>query len=753
MIPLKLELRNFLCYRELAQLDFSGMHVAVLVGDNGAGKSSLLDAITWAVWGKARAKRDDELVHQGQTEMRVAFTFQLHQETYRVTRQKKIGKGSGSLFDLQALIDGKWSSLSEATIPKTQARLERILRLNYDTFVNSAYLVQGQADEFTGKKPAERKQVLADILGLEAWAVYEERAKGAVRGLEQQLAVIDAGLVEIEAELARREDYERELTEATAHVLALTEQVRAAEAEWAALEAARQNLVGLQRQNDDVVRQVRDAERETQTLDGDLREARARADTAQLTADIDVVERALHDIATAEARRDTLNIERQAAAEQVAAIKAQNDAIQAEGESLKKRRAQIESDAALQARRLREAAQAEVSRLHGRVATLETATEPVCPLCGQALTADHRRSLLAELGAEAEGRLSDAEQAAAQVLQASDAACADLDNELGERRERFRVNQAQLKALGEQVGRYDRDLHDLAGQVRDKDSYSARQGELRAALAAAGAAQERIAALLERRERWSAARLAAEERARAIEAEIADLRERLKDLPDRQRQLDALRRDDAMTRARLGAAEQRLRTLETLEAQREGRRAERDAVAGRKGISEELREAFGKRGAPALIIETAVPEIEAEANRLLNRMTDGRMHVRFNMQRETLAGDVRETLDIQIADDLGTRAYELYSGGEAFRVNFAIRIALSQLLARRAGTQLHTLIIDEGFGVLDAIGRERLVQAINAVQDDFDRILVVTHIEELKDAFPARIEVTKTPEGSVIALG
>jgi exonuclease SbcC len=123
------------------------------------------------------------------------------------------------------------------------------------------------------------------------------------------------------------------------------------------------------------------------------------------------------------------------------------------------------------------------------------------------------------------------------------------------------------------------------------------------------------------------------------------------------------------------------------------------------------------------------------------------------MQRETLAGDVRETLDIQIADDLGTRAYELYSGGEAFRVNFAIRIALSQLLARRAGTQLHTLIIDEGFGVLDAIGRERLVQAINAVQDDFDRILVVTHIEELKDAFPARIEVTKTPEGSVIALG
>ena len=73
---------------------------------------------------------------------------------------------------------------------------------------------------------------------------------------------------------------------------------------------------------------------------------------------------------------------------------------------------------------------------------------------------------------------------------------------------------------------------------------------------------------------------------------------------------------------------------------------------------------------------------------------------------------------------------ENFSGGEQFRVNFAIRVALSQLLARRSGTQLQTLIMDEGFGVLDAAGRERLVEAINAAQQDFQRILVVTHIEE-----------------------
>ncbi|RLC67552.1 MAG: SMC family ATPase, partial [Chloroflexi bacterium] len=162
--------------------------------------------------------------------------------------------------------------------------------------------------------------------------------------------------------------------------------------------------------------------------------------------------------------------------------------------------------------------------------------------------------------------------------------------------------------------------------------------------------------------------------------------------------------------------------------------------------------AFGVRGVPAMIIEAAVPEVEVEANRLLARMTGGRMHVRFDTQRETLAGEVRETLEIKIADELGTREYSLYSGGEAFRVNFAIRIALSKLLARRAGAQLQTLVIDEGFGTQDAQGRERLVDAINSIQDDFVRVLVITHIEELKDAFPVRIEVTKTAEGSVLSV-
>ena len=82
----------------------------------------------------------------------------------------------------------------------------------------------------------------------------------------------------------------------------------------------------------------------------------------------------------------------------------------------------------------------------------------------------------------------------------------------------------------------------------------------------------------------------------------------------------------------------------------------------------------------------------------------------------------------------------------------AVSVALAKLLARRAGARLETLVIDEGFGSQDNKGRERLVEAITSVQTEFKHILVITHIQELKDLFPVQIEITKTPQGSVWAI-
>jgi len=196
----------------------------------------------------------------------------------------------------------------------------------------------------------------------------------------------------------------------------------------------------------------------------------------------------------------------------------------------------------------------------------------------------------------------------------------------------------------------------------------------------------------------------------------------------------------------------KLQRCSELEIKKQGKEKLLARASKQEKIYRELTQAFGKKGIQALLIEGALPEIEAEANELLGRMTDNRMHVAIETQRETKKGDIIETLDIFISDELGTRNYEMFSGGEAFRINFAVRIALSKLLARRAGAPLPTLIIDEGFGTQDSVGLEKLKEAINSIQDDFEKILVITHIEELRDAFPTRINVIKTAQGSTLEV-
>ena len=100
MIPLTLTIKNFMCYREdVPTLDFRSIHIACLCGDNGNGKSALLDAITWVLWGEARTRTQEELVHQGQQDMAVELEFLSQGQTYRVSRRlSRSGRRSSTAF-------------------------------------------------------------------------------------------------------------------------------------------------------------------------------------------------------------------------------------------------------------------------------------------------------------------------------------------------------------------------------------------------------------------------------------------------------------------------------------------------------------------------------------------------------------------------------------------------------------------------------------------------------------------------------
>src|SRR6266581_4714550 len=179
VIPLTLNVRNFMCYTDVHEpLSFDGIHVAVLTGDNGHGKSALLDAITWVLWGRARARSVDELIHAGASEMEVEFEFLLDERQYRVIRKRQ-RRGKSGYSDLQfaVLADGGYKPLTERSVVETERLIERTLRMSFETFTNSSFIQQGRADTFTTNSPAERKRILSEILELGYYDELEGRAK------------------------------------------------------------------------------------------------------------------------------------------------------------------------------------------------------------------------------------------------------------------------------------------------------------------------------------------------------------------------------------------------------------------------------------------------------------------------------------------------------------------------------------------------------------------------------------------------
>ena len=847
MIPVRLRLRNFLCYRDIDPLDFTSIHLACLSGENGHGKSALLDAMTWALWGKARASTD-ELIHFNETEMEVEFEFQLGDVIYRVIRKRDRRRRGESQLELQVEVDGVFHPMTETSVRKTQAKIDEILRMDYDTFINSAFLLQGRADEFTTKQPMERKRILAQILGLSIYDEFEERAKEKARQSDEAGRIMAGQIAEWEKEIERRPQYERELAEAELRARQASERLdgldqlvqelrrerQDLEAKETArraladrLEQIRQDLAGLEQRLASSQQEIRHYEAILADRD---RIEKGYEELVAARRQNDDFNRRLQEVVRLNARKSEMEMQLQAKRQELMLQKQRlEDKIQEliQRASMRERReaelrsmgvpldhlAQVEAalpgfreqleSEAQEVTRLdaqMEQLRAEIRELAEKEAVLSTA-EAQCPLCGSALTAEHQARLLAEMQAAASEKqraVEEGERRRTRLAESVNHLRAEIrkaEKEL-ENRANLYERKARLEAAIEEATQAELELQTVRSQLDDLVAYIRRgewASEIQTALAAIEqglasvnyneAAHREIQALVDQlssfdekrslllaageklgQERAHAAELErlAEGRRQevaAVQQEIALLTNALQrqqaciaELRQAEEQRAGLAAEESLARQLLGAARQKLDACRNLEAQREQKKAELDRCLREKAIYDELRLAFSKRGVQAMIIEQVVPELEDEANAILFRMTDGRMRVKLDTQRETRAGDVVETLDITVSDELGPRAYELFSGGEAFRINFALRVALSKLLARRAGASLRTLIIDEGFGTQDAQGRERLIESINAIQSDFDKVLVITHIDEIKEAFPVRIEVFKTPYGSQVRV-
>jgi len=852
MIPVKLKLKNFLSYGDsVPPLDFTQFHVACLSGANGQGKSSLLDAVTWSIWGEGRKasqerKADYSLLRMGQEDMQVEFVFDLEGDRYRIIRTfSHVGKSSKAGLEFQAYDqkENKYISLTCPSTRETQERIIKTLRIDYHTFINSAFILQGRANEFSKKTARERKEVLSEILGLSRYDELANLAKSYLKEINNTIMAKDSRLEYIAQELAQIDFYKGRIKELSEDHSRVSQKIKEKEEQ---INKLKERVGFLQHKSDEFDESIRRIEQLGQEIVRGEKEIelkkeeiasceeiishketilteskdyqRFNAENNELTLKLQeirkveeekiLIERKIEseradlvieirnkkdrykDLAVKaeqkeKSKTELLELEKKMG--DIKLLEEESERIQEKGNKLNMQLVSIKNQM--------EKLEGDIGNNEEKMRLLRENPEGECPLCEAKLNADRKKKIEANLNKEIKLTSSEIEklkkeqnesyiqkeeliskwkeikesikdkntwqqQLSKVQLEYKESEQAaklliDLQKEIKkiekiiEGKNYATEEQRGFKKLEEQIKNisYDEERH---GQLNRKIEELQNAPVERAKLEEV---EKKIDPLRTALVEWQENYRQKDADFKDLEIKIEEIKIELKELPslkERLTQEEQLLKSDLTIKEEIleerGGYQSKFEQCLKLEKEKKEMEKELEKSRREKDIYEKLIVAFGKNGIQALIIENALPEIEEEANNLLAKLTSNSTQITMESLRDLKSGRLKETLEIKISDELGVRDYELYSGGEAFRIDFSLRIALSKLLARRAGTRLRTLVIDEGFGTQDEEGLDNIIEAIQSISDDFDKILVITHLEALKDAFPVRIEVTKIPE-------
>lgn len=848
MIPVNLRIQGFLSYKEPVDINFEQLHLASITGLNGAGKSSILDAMTWSLFGYARAKNDQVINQQSETAL-VVMDFEYEHQLFRVRRTKQMDKTQILEFYIRDQDIQQWRALSEHSVSDTQKRIQSTLRMDYDTFINASFFLQGKADQFTQLTPGDRKAILSNILGLEVWENYLKKTREIRKDLEFDKKRLESILIEINKEIANEEQVKIQLEQIQKE---LGEKIKSKESHNQLVDQAKQLDSARINAASQIKQQKTDIEKTSSTLDKNKKrqhELSIQLETLQkqvqnasqieenykqwLKVRLELDEFNRKAMVYQKANQELINIKYEIDKEHrsLNTQKTFLDEKHSEIEHYKQILPEIKKELALlikkqdgfsvlisNKQKLHEKIQnlqGEISARREKLRHLEHLNDekrehlkefrgagPECPFCSQPLTQDHKQKyedLIIKEGVERKGIIDEENKLIEQFkkeineaqielknIESIEKESSELQNQITEKRvnkERMQksIDEWQKKQSSEyqtilqqlenrffeqkyqsQMITLDQEIKKIKYDEAKHSSIQQKENQLRGteeiyrnletARGKLDPISKQLTELMDDINNDEQELADKSETLKMMQNEFDKLYANLPDILQLKKELDAIDIELSHISRRLGAEKQKLDTIERKKVDKDKTQLELDQLIVEISRYQKLEEAFGKNGVPALLIEQALPEIEAHANELLDRLTLGQLSIHFETQSEykdRKRQDKKETLDILINDANGhTRSYEMFSGGEAFRINFAIRLALSQVLAKRSGARLQTLVIDEGFGSQDNSGRSRLVETINQVQKDFSKILIITHLEELKDAFPGRIEVEKTPSGS-----
>jgi|FLYL01.1.fsa_nt_gi exonuclease SbcC len=787
MRPEKLRIQGFSAYKQPTELDFSDADVFVLTGPTGSGKTSILDAICYALYGtvpRVGKNAIEPVIALGCLEARVEFEFSIDSDPYRVVRVAKRTK-TGATSEA-VLEGGRFVGEDKVTgsIQVTRA-VEGLLGLTFDHFVKSVLLPQGQFAAFLHDDPRGRQGLIEKLLDMGIYERVREKAveRAAVcRGLIDEATHRLEGLADVtpeRVEEARRRAEERR--KLRREVFQRLPQLESMDARLADLN---QQAERLQRAHELLLEvavpdEVVEAGRHRQEIEDTIAESERR--TVELEAEEEELRERLAAVPDDLAETINLHQEHVRVSEALSAATEATAAARAEAE-----RARREHQAAVTAREEAETRLDEIASRHQahRLARRLVVGEP-CPVCGRTVETEpslsepgdlvgaeeqleqarRRESESARVKDQAEKALARAEERRAQT----ETRCLEVESRLAGRppleqaqalaeerdrlKEELERNRRRLKELRADLGRLRERLSSLEEGEKEQRR---RLDELRRRLAAAGLEVPGLGmgSLVEEWELltdW--AHTAAEELAgsearlrEAIEAAESDRRGLVAELEE-MLAAAGLTTDGDPKETVIQAEQQAERELEELsrrleeKKELEARRTEQERQAK---LAEQLARHLRSDGFRRWLVEESLLDLAEGANTILEDLAGGAYSLRVE------GADFR-VVDHRNADEV--RSVRTLSGGETFLVSLALALALAENLATLAlgTTRIQSVFLDEGFGTLDPETLDQVVEVIHELADKGRIVGLVTHVADLAERIPVRFEVRKGPGGATVA--
>jgi exonuclease SbcC len=786
--PHNLKLAGFTCYSDPVEIDFSNLDLFVICGPTGAGKSTIIVAICYALYGRVprETKSTLALISHNRDDMRVALEFEAGGRRYRVSRgvntTRRTAKGGAETVTrnpspvvLEGFGDGGWEPLHDR-VQSVDAEIERIIGLDFDAFTKCVLLPQGKFQEFLTGDAADRRGLLVELLGTGVYDRVGSAARARGSELKTQADGIDRRLTEDYADATPEA-----LETARAELAGVIPRREAAQAHRTALQQA----VGFATKVVDARKREKDRKAEHDKAVARADELRVMAQDgeqqeAALREQIAVAEREIKELAYDAALHQQLHLAHEKAkhgddiardlATTQAAASATDPVRDAEAAFSAAEAAEKQAAAALTA------AQGHLDEVHR-----EHAAESVraglkrgdaCPVCGGAI------STLPKTKA---GNIDAAKKAVERAQGAENKSSAAVRTaELALVRERQQIEQARAQAskLAAALATARLELQGLlpAGVAADVAA-------IKSALSAQNEAATRTHALTSERDAArlrldallpqvadAAAQIAAcdadakrlLEECTAAGSEAATAKDQLIELSaawpwdDVRNMIDAKRDPGArlqdMLRAcqtesdQLAAREATLEQSAARIAQDIARAAElRTELEGKRAGAANYRDLGNLLRADAFqafIIEEAMQALADTASAHL-----ATLYSRFAM---TVENSEFHVIDHWQADQ--KRAARTLSGGETFVASLALALALSERLPElrsQASAVLESLFLDEGFGTLDPEVLDVVISALEGLRSQERMVGIITHVPELARRIESRIEVTTSPAGSM----